>query len=75
MSTPRQRVLAALAHEQPEATPYGSADDVAAEVKWICETIGQDGGYVCAPAHSIPADVPAENIAAVIETQRAQATS
>ena len=56
-----------------QTLPYSSADEVAAEVKWLCETIGKDGGYVCSPAHDIPGDVPAENIAAVIETLRGQA--
>ena len=33
-------------------------------------TIGAGGGYILAPSHAIPGDVPAENILALIETAR-----
>jgi len=52
--------------------PYGEPDDVRAEVKRRIETIGVDGGYVCAPAHAIPGDVPVENMVALIETLQNQ---
>lgn len=47
--------------------PYGTPEEVRAEVRRRIETIGADGGYVCAPAHSIPGDVPVENMVALIE--------
>ncbi|MCE5260217.1 MAG: uroporphyrinogen decarboxylase [Chloroflexi bacterium] len=34
--------------------------------------IGKDGGYIVAPTHGIPRDVPPENIVAFIETVRTQ---
>jgi uroporphyrinogen decarboxylase len=44
-------------------------------VRVIRETmasIGKEGGYLVAPTHSIPRDVPPENIVAFIETVRCQ---
>lgn len=53
--------------------PFGTPDDVRAEVRARMDVIGQDGGYICAPAHDIPADVPVANILALVETLRDQA--
>ncbi len=52
--------------------PYGTPDDVRAEVCRRIETIGKDGGYICAPAHGIPGDVPVENMVALIEALQNQ---
>jgi len=52
--------------------PYGTPDDVRREVRTMLARIGENGGYVCAPAHGIPGDAPAENIAAMIEVLRTQ---
>lgn len=40
---------------------------VRAGVRELVDVLGTDGGYVMAPAHQIPDDVPAENIIAWIE--------
>jgi uroporphyrinogen decarboxylase len=47
--------------------PYGTPDEVRAEVRKRIATIGKDGGYVCAPAHDIPGDVPLENMLALVD--------
>ncbi|MBI3947812.1 MAG: uroporphyrinogen-III decarboxylase-like protein [Armatimonadetes bacterium] len=47
--------------------PYGTPDDVRREVWGLCRDIGKEGGYICAPAHSVPRDVPLENLLALIE--------
>ena len=47
--------------------PFGTPDQVREEVKRLLDKIGQDGGYIAAPAHSIPGDAKPENIAAMIE--------
>ena len=52
--------------------PYGTPDDVRAEVRRRIEVIGADGGYICAPAHDVPGDVPLENLLALIEELRSQ---
>lgn len=45
----------------PRATP----EEVAAEARRYCETLGAGGGYILGPAHLFQPDVPPENIAAV----------
>lgn len=45
--------------------PHGSPEEVRAEVRRYCETLGRDGGYILAPAHLFQPDVPPENIFAV----------
>ena len=52
--------------------PYGTPDDVKREVRRLIQEIGAGGGYILAPAHSIPKDVPEENIAALIDTVQNQ---
>jgi uroporphyrinogen decarboxylase len=47
--------------------PYGTPAEVRAEVRRLREEIGSGGGYVLAPAHDVPGDVPPENILAVWE--------
>lgn len=48
--------------------PYGTTDEVRSEVRALIAEVGRGGGYICAPAHSIPADAKPENIIALIET-------
>ncbi len=47
--------------------PCGSPDEVRAEVRRYCETLGQGGGYILGPAHLFQPDVPPENIFAVYD--------
>ncbi len=55
-----------------QTLPYGTVDDVRAEVQRNIEVIGKDGGYIAAPAHAIPGDAPPENIHAMLEVLRGQ---
>lgn len=48
--------------------PYGTPDEVRTEVRRLMTEVGRNGGYLCAPAHSIPGDARPENIMALIET-------
>lgn len=52
--------------------PYGTPDEVRAEVASILTQIGSEGGYIAAPSHDIPGDVPAENIAAMLDVLQNQ---
>ena len=52
--------------------PYGTVKQVEEEVKRLLAVVGKNGGYIAAPAHSIPADAKPENIAAMIEVLRNQ---
>ena len=45
-----------------EILPYGTPQEVEAEVKRIIEVFSPGGGYVFSPAHVIQPDVPLENI-------------
>ncbi|MFA7344778.1 MAG: uroporphyrinogen decarboxylase family protein [Terrimicrobiaceae bacterium] len=49
--------------------PFGSPNDVAAEVRMCLETLGRGGsGYICCSCHNVQAGTPVENILAMIET-------
>ncbi len=48
--------------------PYGTPEEVREQVRRLLEEVGEGGGYICAPAHSIPGDAKPENIMALIET-------
>jgi len=50
-----------------EILPYGTPEDVDAEVKRIIDIFSPGGGYVFSPAHVIQPDVPLENIFAMFD--------
>ena len=50
--------------------PFGSEDDVRAEVIRRIEDLGPGGGFVWAAVHNIQAQVPPENIVAAFDTAR-----
>lgn len=47
--------------------PFGTPQEMKETVKWLIETVGQDGGLFLAPTHVLEPDVPWENIAAFFE--------
>ncbi len=47
--------------------PFGTADDVVAEVKRRLRELAPGGGYVLASVHNIEADVPGENVWAMFQ--------
>ncbi len=47
--------------------PFGSPNDVRREVRERIEILGKDGGYICGPDHHIKADVPVENVLAMVK--------
>lgn len=48
--------------------PWGTAEEVVAEVKRLIDTLGKDGGYILGPSHAIQAGTPPENIVAMFDT-------
>jgi uroporphyrinogen decarboxylase len=50
--------------------PYGSVDDVKAEVERRTEVFGQGGGYVLGAVHNIQPDVPIDNVLAMYRHAR-----
>ena len=53
--------------------PFGTPDDVRAEVKRLCAEMGRGGGYILSPAKPLQADTPTENAAAIVEAFLEQA--
>lgn len=50
--------------------PYGTPDEVRAEARAVRDLLGNNGGFIYAPAQEIQSDVPAENILALLEVAR-----
>ncbi len=48
--------------------PFGTPQEVRDEARRLMDQIGQDGGYILAPSHDMPGDIPIENLVALIET-------
>jgi uroporphyrinogen decarboxylase len=51
--------------------PFGAPDEVRRETRRLIEA-GRPGGYIFAPSHSVPPDVPPENLVAMMDELRAQ---
>jgi uroporphyrinogen decarboxylase len=47
--------------------PFGTPDEVKKETLEIMKILGADGGYIAAPTHSVPGDVPAENMLVLMD--------
>ena len=52
--------------------PFASPDEIKKETRELIGIIGAGGGYIAAPTHSIPGDVPPENMLAMIEAMENQ---
>jgi len=51
--------------------PHASAEAVRAEVRRLKQVLGRGGGYILEPGITLQADIPVENIVAIIEEARA----
>ena len=47
--------------------PFGTPDEVRAQVKERCEIFGKDGGFVFNAIHNVQAGTPTENLVAMLE--------
>jgi len=54
-----------------QTLPFGSVDEVRRQTQRLIDA-GRDGGYVFAPSHAVPRDVPPENLVAMMEVLKAQ---
>ena len=52
--------------------PFGTVPQVKKEVHELLKVVGEQGGYIAAPAHSIPGDAKPENIAAMLDVLQNQ---
>ena len=51
--------------------PFGTVAEVRAQTRRLIEA-GRRGGYIFSPSHSVPYDVPPENLVAMVEELKAQ---
>jgi len=55
--------------DNQEVMPFGTSDDVRAEVIHKLETLGRDGtGYIVAPCHNLQVNTPVENVLTLYKT-------
>jgi uroporphyrinogen decarboxylase len=52
--------------------PLASAMEVKLEMRELMKVLGSNGGYIIAPTHSMPNDIPTENILAFLEVVKNQ---
>lgn len=52
--------------------PHGTREEVSEETGRLLSTLGLGGGYIAAPSHSVPVDVPPENIVAMLDVLQHQ---
>lgn len=52
--------------DQQQLLPFGTPEQIEAEVKAKIEALGRGGGYMCSPAHIVQADTSLTNVEAFI---------
>jgi uroporphyrinogen decarboxylase len=52
--------------------PFATPEEVKTETRRLMALLGKGGGYIVAPTHAIPDDVPTENILAFLEAVQEQ---
>ena len=52
--------------------PFADAQEVRREIRHIMDVMSRGGGFIAAPTHSVPFDVPPENIVAMLEVLQNQ---
>lgn len=50
--------------------PYGTPQEIAAEVQYLAGALGRGGGYIFGTAHNVQADTPVENVLALMQAYR-----
>lgn len=56
-----------------QLVPFGSPEEIRAEVARLCGEMGVDGGYILGPAKGLQPETPPQNAAAVVESFLAEA--
>jgi uroporphyrinogen decarboxylase len=54
--------------DEQKTLPFGTAEDVRAEVMQRLQTLGRDGGLIIGPTHHVQLDTPLENFRALVDT-------
>lgn len=47
--------------------PMGTAEEIRKEYQWLKNSIGKNGGWLCAPTHHVQLDTPIENFFAMLQ--------
>jgi uroporphyrinogen decarboxylase len=53
-----------------QTMPFGTAEEIRAEVKERFETLGPGGGFIFCTAHNIQVDTPTENVLVLFDAYR-----
>jgi uroporphyrinogen decarboxylase len=53
--------------DQQDLLPHGDVEAIRREIRYRCEVLGANGGYLLAPAHILQADVTPETIQVMID--------
>ncbi len=53
--------------DQQQLMPFGTEDEIKAEVQKLKASLGKKGGYIMGPTHNLQLDVPLENLFAMID--------
>ncbi len=52
--------------------PFGTPEDVRAEIRKLIKVLAEGGGYILAPSHELQGDIPLENMLAFIDEAQHQ---
>jgi uroporphyrinogen decarboxylase len=52
--------------------PFGTPAEIDNEVNRLIKEVGQGGGFIIAPSHEMPGDIPIENLVALINSVQSQ---
>ena len=55
--------------------PFAKPEELKSAVLEIIRVMSDNGGYIASPTHRVPADVPPENIVALVEVLKYQTAS
>ena len=62
-----ERLVFCGAIDTQRVLPFGTVDEVRAEVKRVIDLLGTGGGYLLASVHTIPNETPPQNILAMVD--------
>jgi uroporphyrinogen decarboxylase len=51
--------------------PFGTPQQIRDEVRRLMDGVGANGGFIIAPSHDMPGDIPLENLVAFVEAVHA----
>ena len=56
--------------DEQSTLPFGTPEQVRAEVRMRLDTVGRGGGFILAPTHHVQLDTPIENLLAMVDEAR-----